>query len=152
MVGAKSQGIEPNPVNVFNQKLPHIGSVERINPSLLKLLKEKGIYNDEIITKIALNKGSVQDLDELSDHEKNVFKTAFEINQKVLIDYAEHRQQYLDQGQSLNLFFSATEDESWIHEVHKHAFSCTRLKSLYYVRSQSGITADKDDECVACEG
>lgn len=152
MVGGKSQGIEPNPANVFNQKLPHVGTVERINPSLLKLLKEKGIYSDEIITKIALNGGSVQDLDELSEHEKNVFKTAFEINQKVLIDYAEHRQQFLDQGQSLNLFFSATEDESWVHSVHKHAFECSRLKSLYYVRSVSGISADKGDECEACSG
>lgn len=152
MVGGTSQGIEPFTANVFNQKLPHVGTVERINPSLLKLLKDKGIYNEDIITKIALNGGSVQNLDELSDHEKNVFKTAFEINQKVLIDYAEHRQQFIDQGQSLNLFFSATEDEQWIHSVHKHAFNCTKLKSLYYVRSQSGISADKGDECEACSG
>lgn len=152
MVGGVSQGIEPFAANVFNQKLPHVGTVERINPSLIKLLKEKGIYDDEIVTRIALNGGSVQDLDELSDHEKNVFKTAFEINQKVLIDYAEHRQPFIEQGQSLNLFFSATEEEQWIHEVHKHAFNCTNLKSLYYVRSQSGISADKGDECESCEG
>lgn len=152
MVGGVSQGIEPFAANVFTQKLPHVGSVERINPSLLKLLKDKGIYDSDIISKIALDKGSVQNIDELSDHEKKVFKTAFEINQKVLIDYAEHRQQFIDQGQSLNLFFSATEDEDWIHSVHRHAFQQTRLKSLYYVRSQSGIDADKGDECEACSG
>lgn len=152
MVGGVSQGIEPFAANVFTQKLPHVGSVERINPSLLKLLKDKGIYDSDIISKIALDKGSVQSIDELSDHEKKVFKTAFEINQKVLIDYAEHRQQFIDQGQSLNLFFSATEDEDWIHSVHRHAFQQTRLKSLYYVRSQSGIDADKGDECEACSG
>ena len=152
VVGAKSQGIEPFAANVFNQKLDHIGTVERINPVLLDLMKQKGIYTPELISKIALNKGSIQGLDEFNDLEKEVFKTAYEINQKAIIDYAEHRQKYICQGQSLNLFFSATEDEEWIKEVHKYAFEKDLLKSLYYVRMQAGIQADKGDECVACEG
>ena len=107
-----------------------------------------------IFIHISYNKGSVQHLDSkiLSDHEKEVFKTAYEINQKVLVDLAEQRQQFICQGQSLNLFFADNESEEWIHEVHKHAFNCKRLKSLYYVRTQPGITADKDDTCKACEG
>jgi ribonucleoside-diphosphate reductase alpha chain len=154
MAGAKSQGIEPLPANIYQQKLAKVGSVERINPELLKILRERGFDNEDIMESISNNKGSVQHLDSsiLSDHEKNVFKTAYEINQKLLIDLAEHRQQWIDQGQSLNLFFDANEDEAWIHEVHKHAFQQTRLKSLYYVRTQSGISADKDDTCKACEG
>lgn len=152
IAGAVSQGIEPVIANVYNQKLAKVGSVERINPVLLKLLRERGKYNDEVIDSIAYNKGSVQHLDFLTQHEKDVFKTAYEINQKVLIDLAEQRQQFICQGQSLNLFFDANEDENWIHEVHKHAFEQKRLKSLYYVRTQPGITADKDDTCKACEG
>lgn len=154
IAGAVSQGIEPTIANVYQQKLAKVGSIERINPVLLKLLKERNLYNDDIIDSISFNKGSVQHLDDniLSPHEKEVFRTAYEINQKTLIDLAEQRQQWICQGQSLNLFFDANEDEGWIHEVHKHAFNQTRLKSLYYVRTQPGITADKDDTCKACEG
>lgn len=152
IAGAVSQGIEPFIANVAQQKLAKVGSIERINPVLVKLLKERGKFNEEVIDQISYDKGSVRSLDFLSDHEKEVFKTAYEINQKVLIDLAEQRQQYICQGQSLNLFFDANEDEQWIHEVHKHAFSQERLKSLYYVRTQPGISADKGDECKACEG
>lgn len=154
IAGAVSQGIEPVIANVFTQKLAKVGSVQRINPVLLKLLKERGMYNDEVIDSIAFNAGSVQHLDEkiLPKEEKEVFKTAFEINQKTVIDLAEQRQKWICQGQSLNLFFDAKEDEEWIHEVHKYAFQQERLKSLYYVRTQAGISADKGDECKSCEG
>lgn len=154
MAGAKSQGIELLPANIFKQNLAKVGSVERINPELLKILRERGFDDDDTMESIAFSKGSVQHLDSkiLSDHEKNVFRTAYEVNQKLLIDLAEQRQQWIDQGQSLNLFFSATEDEKWIHEVHKYAFQQTRLKSLYYIRTEAGISADKDDTCKACEG
>lgn len=153
IAGGVSQGIEPVIANIYTQKLAKVGAVERINPILLQILKERGKYNDETMDSITYNKGSVKHLDFLSDHEKDVFKTAFEINQKVLIDLAEQRQQWICQGQSLNLFFDANEEESWIHEVHKYAFEQKKLKSLYYVRTMPGITADKDeDHCKACEG
>lgn len=154
IAGAVSQGIEPVIANIYQQKLAKVGSIERINPVLLKILKERNLYNDDIVDSISFNKGSVQHLDDsvLTPHEKEVFRTAYEINQKSLIDFAEQRQQWICQGQSLNLFFDANEEEAWIHEVHKHAFSQSRLKSLYYVRTQPGITADKDDTCKACEG
>lgn len=152
IAGAVSQGIEPVIANVYNQKLAKVGAVERINPTLLKLLKSRKKYNEEVVDSISYNKGSVQHLEFLTDHEKEVFKTAYEINQKVLIDLAEQRQKWICQGQSLNLFFDANEDEGWIHEVHKHAFEQSLLKSLYYVRTMPGISADKEDDCKACEG
>lgn len=152
IAGAVSQGIEPVIANCYEQKLSKIGSIERVNPTLLTLLRKKGKYNEEVINSIAFNKGSVQHLDFLSDLEKQVFKTAYEINQKVLIDLAEQRQRWISQGQSLNLFFAANEQEEWIHEVHKYAFNKELLKSLYYVRTMAGISADKGDSCLACEG
>ena len=149
--GGISQGIEPFTANVFSQSLSKLGDVDRINPDLLKILRQKGKYTDEVLDSISSNKGSVQHLDFLSDHEKEVFKTAFEINQIILIDLAEQRQEFLDQGQSLNLFFDSDCPEEWFHEVHKHAFeTCKLLKSLYYVRSISGIKADMNPECIAC--
>lgn len=152
MAGAKSQGIEPWVANSFEQKLAKVGSIERINPTLLDLLKSKSKADQETLDSIAFNKGSVQHLDCLNELEKQVFKTAYEINQKVLIDLAEQRQKWICQGQSLNLFFSANEEEQWIHEVHKYAFEKDLLKSLYYVRTMAGIQADKGDSCLACEG
>jgi ribonucleoside-diphosphate reductase alpha chain len=141
MAGGVSQGIEPIIANVYTQKLAKVGAVERINPALLQVMDQ-----------ITFDKGSVQSLEFLSAEEKEVFKTAYEINQKVLIDLAEQRQQWICQGQSLNLFFDANEEEQRIHEVHKYAFEQKRLKSLYYVRTMAGISADTDDTCVACEG
>ena len=152
MAGGVSQGIEPIIANVYTQKLAKVGAVERINPALLKILRERGKFNEEIVDQITYDKGSVRNLDFLTDEEKEVFKTAYEINQKVLIDLAEQRQQWICQGQSLNLFFDANEEEQRIHEIHKYAFEQKRLKSLYYVRTMAGITADTDDTCVACEG
>lgn len=150
IAGSVSQGIEPNIANVFTQKVAK-GTVDRINPVLLKILRERNKYDEETVNSIAFNKGSVQHLDFLSDLEKEVFKTAYEVSQKLLIDLAEQRQVHIDQGQSLNLFFAADEDEQWIHEVHRHAFEQKLLKSLYYVRTMPGITADKSD-CTVCEG
>lgn len=150
IAGSASQGIEPIVANVYTQKVAK-GTVDRINPELIKILRKKEKYNDEIIESIAYNKGSVQHLSFLNEEEKAVFKTAYEINQKILIDLAEQRQKYICQGQSLNLFFDANEDEEWIHEVHKYAFEQNYLKSLYYVRTMAGISADKS-ECLLCEG
>jgi ribonucleoside-diphosphate reductase alpha chain len=87
----------------------------------------------------------------LNDDEKAVFKTAFEIDQKQIIRLASARQRYIDQAQSINLFFSADEDEAYISEVHKIAFTDPYIKSLYYIRSESGVQVSKG-ECIACHG
>lgn len=80
-----------------------------------------------------------------------MFKTAFEIDQKQLIRLASARQRYIDQAQSINLFFSADESEEYISEVHQLALKDPYIKSLYYIRSESGVQASKG-ECVVCEG
>jgi len=147
--GSVSQGIEPVYKNVFNQGTAS-GEMNRINPTLLELLKEKGQYTEAVINSILEKKGSIQHLSFLSDHEKLVFKTAFEIDQKVIVRLASLRQRYICQGQSLNLFFAADEDEAYISEVHKLAFLDSYIKGLYYLRSEAGVQASKD--CISCEG
>jgi ribonucleoside-diphosphate reductase alpha chain len=148
--GQYSQGIEPWLANVFSQPTA-AGEMQRINPELIKLVESKGrTFTKALIKSIVDNKGSIQHLDWLTDQEKLVFKTAFEIDQKVLLRLASTRQQFIDQGQSLNLFFSSEEDEAYIAEVHKEFLLDDRLKGLYYIRSESGVMSAKD-ECIACE-
>ena len=126
------------------------GEIERINPVLIDLMKEKGVYNKKNIEDVRDNMGSVQHVDWLDDHEKAVFRTAFEIPQLSVLTMASQRAQFLDQWQSLNLFFSAEEDETYINEVHKAAFQDPNILALYYVYSKAGVQASKD-ECLACQ-
>lgn len=148
--GSVSQGIEPIYKNAFVQNTA-AGKVDRVNPTLLKIMKERDIYNEDTVTDIIKNSGSVQHVTWLSDEEKEVFKTAFEINQHVIIKLASARQRYIDQAQSINLFFSADESEEYISEVHKVAFKDPWIKSLYYIRSETGVQTNKS-ECLSCHG
>ena len=125
--------------------------MNRINPVFLELLKEKGIYDDKHINEVINHNGSVQDVEWLNEEEKKVFKTAFEIDQKVIVRLASVRQQFIDQAQSINLFFSSDESEEYISEVHQMAFNDPLIKSLYYIRSESGVQASKG-ECESCAG
>ncbi len=150
IMGGVSQGIEPVYKNVYVQGSA-AGEMNRINPVFLELLKTKNIYDEEHINEVINQNGSVQNVDWLSDEEKKVFKTAFEIDQKVIIRLASIRQQYIDQAQSINLFFSADESEEYISEVHQIAFNDPMIKSLYYIRSESGVQASKG-ECESCSG
>src|SRR3546814_15321072 len=86
-----------------------------------------------------------------TEHEKSVFKTAYEIDQRAILRLASARQPYVDQAQSINLFFDANEDEAYISEIHKEAFLDPNIKSLYYMRTKAGVQASKND-CLACEG
>jgi ribonucleoside-diphosphate reductase alpha chain len=148
--GGVSQGIEPVYKNVFIQASA-AGEVERINPVLLDLMKSKGVYNEDTINQIVKDNGSVQLVDWLTDEEKAVFKTAFEINQEVLVRLASARQRYICQAQSLNLFFSSDAPEEEISRIHQLAFKDKYIKSLYYLRSEAGVRASSG-ECIACEG
>lgn len=150
IMGGVSQGIEPVYKNVYVQGSA-AGEMNRINPVFLQLLKDKGIYDDKHINEVIDHNGSVQNVDWLTEEEKKVFKTAFEIDQKVIIRLASVRQQFVDQAQSINLFFSADESEEYISEVHQIAFNDPMIKSLYYIRSESGVQASKG-ECEACAG
>lgn len=148
--GSVSQGIEPIYKNAYVQNTS-AGKMDRVNPSLLNVMKERDVYTPEVVKDIIKHNGSVQWVDWLNDDEKEVFKTAFEINQKQIIRLASARQRYIDQAQSINLFFSADESEEYISEVHKMAFLDPWIKSLYYVRSESGVDVTKGS-CIACHG
>jgi len=148
--GSVSQGIEPVYKNAFVQGSAG-GEINRINPALISLLNSKGKYNEEVINSIIKDGGSVRGLDFFSDLEKDVFKTAFEINQESIIRLASVRQKYICQAQSINLFFPADESEEVISRVHKLAFKDKYIKSLYYIRSEAGVSGSTG-ECVACEG
>mgnify|MGYP003627229193 FL=1 len=148
--GSVSQGIEPVYKNVFVQGSP-AGEINRINPVLVDVMKAKGVYSDETINQIIKDNGSVQLVDWLTDEEKAVFKTSFEINQEVLVRLASARQKYICQAQSLNLFFPSDTPEAEISRVHKLAFKDKYIKSLYYLRSEAGVRGSSG-ECIACEG
>jgi ribonucleoside-diphosphate reductase alpha chain len=153
MCGGVSQGVEPIICNAFIQQTSS-GDFVRMNPTFVRLAKEKGMYSDELMNDLAINhNGSVQHLDWLSEQEKLVFKTAYEIDQHAIIRLASARQRYIDQAQSVNLFFSADESEHVVADVHKQFLLDPRLKSLYYLRSERGVKASTGQStCLACEG
>lgn len=148
--GGVSQGIEPVVANLYNQPTS-AGEIYRVNPTLLALAKQRVGWDDKIVQRLIDSEGSVQNEDWLTDHEKLVFKTAYEIDQKALVRLAAARQKYICQAQSLNLFFDADEDEAYIAEVHKEAFLNPNIMSLYYMRTKAGVNASKET-CLACEG
>jgi ribonucleoside-diphosphate reductase alpha chain len=148
LMGGISEGINPDPAMTFVQATA-AGEMDRVNPTLLKLMKEKGVYSKKHLQEITDKMGSVQHVAWLTDEEKAVFKTAFEINQKVVLRMASARKRYIDQWQSLNLFFAADEDPAWIAEVHKEAFEDPNVLALYYIYTQAGVQASKG-ECESC--
>lgn len=149
--GGVSQGIEPVVENVYNQNTA-AGEMERVNPEFLKVAKKHGKWSKKLAKDIIANNGSVQHLDWLTDHEKEVFKTAFEIDQFDILKMASHRQNWIDQAQSVNLFFDADASESYISQVHKYGILDKNIKSLYYMRSKAGVKAAEETECLSCEG
>lgn len=151
IMGGVSEGINPDTAFVYTQKSAG-GEIDRVNPYLLKIMKERGVYNKANVESIREKMGSVQHVDWLTDEEKLVFRTAFEINQHTIIRMAATRAKFMDQWQSLNLFFAAGEDESYINDVHREAFLNPDILGLYYVYSMAGIQASVDkDQCLACQ-
>lgn len=147
--GGISEGINPDVAMSFTQ-LTAAGEMDRVNPTLLKLIKDKGLDVESCIRDTVKSQGSVQHVDWLTEDEKRVFKTAFEINQKDIIRLAAARQKYIDQGQSTNLFFAGNADEKLISEIHQEAFENENILSLYYVYSSRGVVSSSG-ECVACQ-
>ncbi|MGB0935736.1 MAG: ribonucleoside-diphosphate reductase subunit alpha [Alphaproteobacteria bacterium] len=133
--GSASPGIEPYAANSYNHKTLS-GSFPIKNRHLKKLLQEKGKDDDDTWTSITVNEGSVQHLDFLSDHEKDVFKTAFELDQRWLIDLAADRTPFICQAQSLNIFLPSDVHKRDLHQIHMEAWK-KGVKSLYYCRSKS---------------
>ena len=142
--GGTSPGIEPIAGNSFTHKTLS-GSFNVRNRHLDKLLDEKGQNNDDVWSSIVTSGGSVQHLDFLSDDEKAVFKTAFELDQRWLIDFAGDRSELIDQAQSLNVFLPANIHKRDLHQIHFQAWK-KGVKSLYYCRSLSIQRAEKADD------
>lgn len=158
IMGGVSEGIAPVFANVYEQDTAG-GMVYRINPELLPIMKERGAYIPEVMKRISEAQGSVQGEDWLDDHEKRVFRTAFEQNQEVILLKGSHRQKIMSeggggQGQSLNLYITAEEDEREISRLHNIAYEDEYIHSLYYIYSTNEESTYKVDksECVACEG
>lgn len=148
--GGWSEGINPDPAMAFSSS-GSAGDIDRVNPVLLDLIKEKGLNVKKCTSDILSKAGSVQSVDWLTDEEKSWFPTAFEIDQHVLIRYAACRQKYIDQGQSTNLFFAHDDDEVYISKVHQEAFLNEDILTLYYIYSSSEIKAERTGECEACQ-
>ena len=173
IMGNTSPSIEPYRANAYRQDTLS-GAYLNKNKWLDKIIKEKAKnendYND-IWSSIIANDGSVQHLDILSDLEKDVFKTSMEIDQRWVIELASDRQEFIDQAQSLNLFFRPDAHIKYIHAIHFTAWK-KGLKTLYYCRSEKIGKADKvskrierqvikeldmtqvaqGNDCLACEG
>jgi ribonucleoside-diphosphate reductase alpha chain len=179
-MGNTSPSIEPLRANAYRQDTLSGSSLNKnkwLNRVIEKYLAGDGEvvsqndYND-IWSSIIANDGSVQHLTWLSDWDKDVFKTSMEIDQRWVIQHAADRQQYIDQAQSLNLFFRPDVNVKYLHAVHFQAWK-QGLKTLYYCRSEKLAKADKvskrierqvieeidlkqlasdDSVCLACEG
>jgi ribonucleoside-diphosphate reductase alpha chain len=166
--GGTSAGVEPIPANIYTHKTLS-GSFAVKNPYLEKLLDEKGMNTETVWSSILKNEGSVQHLEFLSDDEKAVFKTAFEIDQRWIIELAADRTPLICQSQSLNIFLPGDVDKWDLHMLHWMAWE-RGVKSLYYCRSKSvqraGFAGDEGkaesdapvltektdyEECLACQ-
>jgi ribonucleoside-diphosphate reductase alpha chain len=138
--GGASPGIEPSAANVYNHKTLSGSHVVR-NAYLEKVLAQKGRNDEDTWTSIMTTQGSVQHLDCLDDHEKAVFKTAFELDQRWLVEHAADRTPYICQSQSLNIFLPADVHKRDLHQIHMMAWK-RGVKTLYYCRSLSIQRAD----------
>ncbi len=168
--GGTSPSIEPTRANVFTHKTL-TGSYKVKNKYLEELLEKKGINNEQTWKDIAAAEGSVKTLDKLTEEEKEVFKTAPELDQRWIIEHAYQRQKYICQAQSVNLFFEpppATapqeiHDEYLEYVNHVHWTGANKLKSMYYLRTTAARNTEnvnikiprinlEDGECLSCEG
>ena len=150
IAGNSSPGIEPIAANVFLQKTLS-GSFSVRNRHLQLLLAAKGQDNEDVWSSITLTKGSVQHLDFLTEHEKAVYKTAFELDQRWIIEHAADRAPFICQSQSINVFLPANVHKRDLHQIHLMAWK-RGVKSLYYCRSLSLQRADAVSEKVERPG
>ncbi len=164
-IAGTSASIEPIKANAFVHRT-RIGSHLIKNKVLESLLAEKGEDTQKTWNSIISNNGSVAQLDFLSDHEKEVFKTAIEIDQLDVVTLGGQRQEFICQSQSLNIFFPAGSSRKYLHEVHLEAWR-QGCKSLYYLRTETSNKAEnlsdkvekdglkdfkiEDDDCAACQ-
>ena len=160
-----SASIEPRISNCYVHRT-RAGSHTVRNTYLEEVLDEYNQNTKKVWQSILENEGSVQHLEFLSDSERAVFKTAFELDQNWVVEHAGKRQEFICQGQSVNVFFPSGTDKAIVNQVHLKAWK-EGLKGLYYLRTTAGVTAEKvgtkvdrnalkdfedDDVCVSCQG
>ena len=152
ILGSVSPSVEPFKSNYYVKDLAKIKTVYK-NPFLEKLLKEKGLDNEEIWESILHNDGSVQHLAQLTDEEKEVFKTFSEISQLSVIQQAAQRQKYIDQGQSINIMVHPATPAKDLNQLYLTAEELG-LKSIYYQYSMSAAQVFNRNllSCSSCEG
>jgi ribonucleoside-diphosphate reductase alpha chain len=175
IMGNTSPSIEPYRANAYRQDTlsgAFLNKNRWLDELIIKVSNEKSAdwYND-VWSSIIANDGSVQHLDWMSENDKAVFKTSMEIDQRWVVELASDRQQYIDQAQSLNLFFRPDANIKYVHAIHFTAWK-KGLKTLYYCRSEKIGKADKvskkierqvikeldmtqiaqGNDCIACEG
>ena len=169
MIVSTSPSIEPHKANAYTHRT-RAGSHLIKNKYLSDLLEKYNMNKSEVWTGIVTNSGSVQHLQFLTDEEKEVFKTAVELDQIRLVELGGQRQKYLDQGQSLNIFFPAGASKKYVQQVHFRAWE-TECKGLYYLRTEVSNRAENittkvelnkltdysevkksEEECVSCQG
>ena len=160
--GNTSPSIEPFRANAYTQKTKS-GSFLQKNKFLEKVLEGYGKNTDDTWKSIVTNKGSVQHFEFLTSEEKEVFKTAVEINQSWIVEHAAARQEFICQSQSVNLFFPPDVNKGELHNIHMLAWA-KNMKTLYYLRSEAISRADnvsnkikreiifEQQDCLSCEG
>tara|TARA_R110000764_G_scaffold55097_1_gene120347 strand:- start:156 stop:1919 length:1764 start_codon:yes stop_codon:yes gene_type:complete len=160
--GNTSPSVEPYRANAFTQKTKS-GSYLMKNKFLEEILEKYESNDDKTWSGIIANKGSCQHLDFLTDEEREVYKTAVEINQAWVVEHASMRQEYICQSQSINLFFPPDVSKGDLHNVHMLAWA-KNMKTLYYLRSEAIGRADnvsnqakreiifEQSDCLSCEG
>jgi ribonucleoside-diphosphate reductase alpha chain len=176
LMGNTSPSIEPFRANAYRQDTlsgSHLNKNKHLDKVINKYCEEQGKdYSAEIWSSIIANDGSVQHLTWMDEYTKDVFKTSMEIDQRWVVQHAADRQEYIDQAQSLNVFFRPDSNIKYIHAVHFMAWKL-KLKTMYYCRSDKIAKADKvskkiereviaeidlrslasdDSVCLACEG
>lgn len=172
LMGNTSPSVEPYRANAYRQDTlsgSHLNKNRFLDTLLRTKLKESEMQ--DVWSSIMANDGSVQHLNVLNEQEKEVFKTAMEIDQRWVIEHAADRQEFIDQAQSINVFFRPDSHIKYIHSVHFLAWK-KKLKTLYYCRSEKIGKADKvskkvereiikeidmrslaeGNDCIACEG
>ena len=150
ILGQVSQGIEPIWSNIYVKDIAKTKTTIK-NPFLIKLLEEKGMNNKDVWRSIRDRDGSVQHLEFLTDNEKEVFKTYCEIDQMDIIYQAANRQNYIDQGQSINLMIHPNMSAKEINKLYVKGWELG-LKSLYYQHSMNAAQQFKQNkECTSCE-
>jgi len=158
--------IEPLKSNMYVHRT-RAGAHTVKNKYLEEVLQNIDKDNEDTWNSILANDGSVQHLEFLSMHDKSKFKTAFELDQTWVVEHSAKRQEFICQGQSVNLFFPSGADKGHVNRVHLKAYT-SGLKGLYYLRTTAGKTADNigtkierdalkdfegdDDECISCQG